>query len=502
MTLKRMAVLLSMNGEWGCYERIEREWVMGMGIELDLHDLAKHVERFNSPAAERLTSLAHAVTPGGDMTVWSEVHAFHAINPATIVAPLRNEPLLSVPLGRLELTRNLLVLAPIGLTWLGLMIAGASYQAAIAADPALIERPFLLLWEEGFQGRAPFTLSNLAFVDTVLIGAVIVLTGLIHHRLNVAQAHREKEAYELEQRLGQAVWRASMLLAEHRAHASPVARFQPVAEGLLAALRAERQRLAQVATEREAVTKDLGKVASDLRGGAGDFARVAGEIRVSVDMLQHASSSLDARLLELISQQNQLGQELRAVATSVDGQHQLYRTAASSLHTSAQLMTDATDRSTGATAGVTSAVTQLRTELGGVMSQLAAERSAYQSASSAATRAAGVLDKTLTETMRVAQQFERGALQMEQLVASLSTVPATFDRSVREQAAASGAIASTTTLIATTFQGTEQRFLQTEKRFLQSAIALQTAVETFERLNSQNGAQHGAARQPPVPPVP
>src|SRR5260221_6983584 len=83
--------------------------------------------------------------------------------------------------GLIEVARNVLVFAPIAVTWFGLSTATDAYQKLISQKPDLVTRPFLLLWQEGFEGVATvMRFSTLAIVDASLIGVLIVLSLLVH----------------------------------------------------------------------------------------------------------------------------------------------------------------------------------------------------------------------------------------------------------------------------------------------------------------------------------
>ena len=87
--------------------------------------------------------------------------------------------------GLIEVARNVLVFAPIALTWYGLSTATDAYQKLISARPDLVTRPFLLLWQEGFEAVGVLKFSTLAIIDASLIGVLIVLSLLIHYRAEI-----------------------------------------------------------------------------------------------------------------------------------------------------------------------------------------------------------------------------------------------------------------------------------------------------------------------------
>src|SRR5256885_11581720 len=88
----------------------------------------------------------------------------------------------------LEVLRNVLVFAPIAVTWFGLSLAAGAYADMLAARPDLVSQPFLLLWEQGFGGRIPLNFSTLALVDASLIGVLIALSPPLHTRTQLLPA--------------------------------------------------------------------------------------------------------------------------------------------------------------------------------------------------------------------------------------------------------------------------------------------------------------------------
>ena len=69
---------------------------------------------------------------------------------------------------------------PLLTTWLFLAWSAFDYQRELAADPAKINTPFLLLWERRFDGAAIPSFSATAVITFVLLVAVLGLTVLAH----------------------------------------------------------------------------------------------------------------------------------------------------------------------------------------------------------------------------------------------------------------------------------------------------------------------------------
>jgi hypothetical protein len=147
----------------------------------ELSDLARAVRVQDAAFGELLTRLAKAVREGR----YDEVKAYAAALDPRALAELitvRRSPLWAV----IEVLRNALVFAPIAVTWFGLATASAAYEKLLQARPELISRPFLLLWQESFQGAsAVLSFSTLAVIDASLIALLIVLSLAIHVRADV-----------------------------------------------------------------------------------------------------------------------------------------------------------------------------------------------------------------------------------------------------------------------------------------------------------------------------
>ncbi len=171
--------------------------------------------------------------------------------------------------GILEVARNVLIFAPIGVTWYGLSLAGSAYARLLEDQPDLITRPFLLLWQEGFRG-APgvFPFSTLANIDASLIALLILLSLAIHVRADVRDAATRARALlkesEIRGLIGHAV---SVTTANDLPDAE--------ADGLLDQMVAEERRIYERAMEREGQLLELEAAVRELRGAAAELARAA-----------------------------------------------------------------------------------------------------------------------------------------------------------------------------------------------------------------------------------
>lgn len=105
-----------------------------------------------------------------------------------------------------ELVRNVLVLVPILLTWNALSRASAAYKVVVESNPSLLGRPFLLLWQEGFQGARVMSFSTVAFLDALVIMVVLCLTFAVLSLNSSALENAEQKAVNLGNRLQNLLW--------------------------------------------------------------------------------------------------------------------------------------------------------------------------------------------------------------------------------------------------------------------------------------------------------
>ena len=173
----------------------------------------------------------------------------------------------------LEVIRNVLVFAPIAVTWFGLSIAATAYAQLLGARPDLISRPFLLLWQEGFNGTVALNFSTLAITDASLIGVLIVLSLALHIRTEVRDAQVRTKALLKESEIRALLGHVSSLGALDFGTGD--------AESILADMAAEERRIYERAVEREGQLFDLEGVVERLRDAA---------VR-----LEHAAESLARR---------------------------------------------------------------------------------------------------------------------------------------------------------------------------------------------------------------
>jgi hypothetical protein len=167
----------------------------------------------------------------------------------------------------LEVIRNVLVFAPIAVTWFGLSIAASAYAQLLGERPELVSRPFLLLWQEGFAGRLALNFSTLAITDASLIGVLIVLSLALHIRSEVRDAQVRTQALLKESEIRALLGHVSSLGALDFGTGD--------AETILADMAAEERRIYERAVEREGQLFDLEGAIDRLRDAAIRLERAA-----------------------------------------------------------------------------------------------------------------------------------------------------------------------------------------------------------------------------------
>jgi len=109
---------------------------------------------------------------------WASIDLYQLIDPRSVRARLLNKPR-SQWFSRIEMFRNILLFAPVIVTWIGVANAVDGYYALIQNQPQLSQTPFLYLWQDGFNGTVFLTLSRLGEVNAVLLVMIIIATTIL-----------------------------------------------------------------------------------------------------------------------------------------------------------------------------------------------------------------------------------------------------------------------------------------------------------------------------------
>ncbi|WP_307825178.1 hypothetical protein [Streptomyces sp. M2CJ-2] len=180
-----------------------------------------------APRAEELRALAQALdSPDVDaLDAWADLDLMtHFARPESIAEPVgtgRGERLDSV----LDWVLGALVFLPLLFTWFGLWQASSAYGALTGDDPKAAGRPFLQLWQSGFDGHLneTFRFGHVAVGGCLALVMLFVLTAVHGYRRTGAERREEQargRARAALARLVPVLTRAQLSLNEHR-FASP-----------------------------------------------------------------------------------------------------------------------------------------------------------------------------------------------------------------------------------------------------------------------------------------
>ncbi|TMC68297.1 MAG: hypothetical protein E6J15_13485 [Chloroflexi bacterium] len=192
-----------------------------------------------------------------------------AVDPRPLAQLLFDRP--STPWALLEVARNVLVFAPIAVTWYGLSAASLAYAKLLHDRPDLVTQPFLLLWEVGFLGaQGVLNFSTVAMIDASLICILIVLSLALHARSELRGPATRTRTLLKESAIRGLVGHATSLASNDLSG--------PDADAVLDEMVAEERRIYERAMEREQQLFDLEGAVRDLRQAAADLTRAAGTL--------------------------------------------------------------------------------------------------------------------------------------------------------------------------------------------------------------------------------
>ncbi|MGW3362240.1 hypothetical protein ACWDOR_04785 [Streptosporangium canum] len=195
----------------------------------ELRELADHPHLM--ARQEQLRDLADAITDPGKAERWCEIDLFAAFSPDDTIlvddGPAGTTPRRRKPGRRRGLGAAIgpaLVFVPIFITWLGLMMATGAYGDVLEANGLeAARRPFLEMWQQGFDGRLPgfFKFDNIALCTLAAIFCLILWTVFENITRNTREDASDRDLGVLRVRLRKAMTQASLVLSQVRL-SSPV----------------------------------------------------------------------------------------------------------------------------------------------------------------------------------------------------------------------------------------------------------------------------------------
>ncbi|MEU6374110.1 methyl-accepting chemotaxis protein [Streptomyces sp. NPDC046909] len=270
---------------------------MPAGSLMDRHVVAQSIKDLaERPALEtrrqELTALADALgsQDTGALEPWTELDLLAAYARPESVHAATGRPAEPRVWSYAEAVLGALVFVPLTITWYGLTRASSAYGALTGADPKAASRPFLQLWQSGFEGHLTglFTFGHVAMSATVAILVLLTLV-LVHGLRRSAVARREEAAeqgaQELMALLVPALTRAQLLLHQQRL-ASP--------QRFAAELTAAATTLNKLGNKALRVQKDLSTAATVVGDAVESAERRLAGVDASVRPLETAAGRIEA----------------------------------------------------------------------------------------------------------------------------------------------------------------------------------------------------------------
>lgn len=205
---------------------------MSVSALMDRQDIARKIRELVSepglaPRKSELSALADAFTgTTQDLDPWADLDLLHAYARPESVDPVGAGGEEHRAWSWLEALLGALVFVPLMMTWYGLTQASSAYQALTGADPKAASRPFLQLWQSGFEGHltGAFTFGHVAMGATsaiALLFALVLVHGLRKSSVTRREESAQRDAEQLRRRLVPVLTRAQLVLNTHRL-SSPV----------------------------------------------------------------------------------------------------------------------------------------------------------------------------------------------------------------------------------------------------------------------------------------
>jgi len=220
-------------------------------VETSIIDLSKKLRKLNlgdNTLLTRLEKLREMIAKGHHR-MYASLGINSLLNPDHIETKINQTIDRSKLLSILEWVRNVLVLIPILLTWFALWQASTNYQALIESSEELIDQPFLIVWQEGFEelGKDNWwqhvKFSQVALGDAFIIGVIVLVTMVIHYYRDIEASRIARKAVEIRVLLESVLWDVGCLFAQ--AHIERTATTSPTedAQKLIEEAIEERQRI-------------------------------------------------------------------------------------------------------------------------------------------------------------------------------------------------------------------------------------------------------------------
>lgn len=224
-----------------------------------LDSVAEQIEKPDPITAANLRELALVVVGKAPPEPWAFADLHTVFNQDQILQRIGQQGEDNQWVHLMELARNVLILAPLMVTWFAIAQASEGYRLLIDERKDLANQSFLYLWQSGFQGRAFISLGNLAIVDGTLLAIVFVLTAIVYAHSAIGNFRKQGLIKILRENLGPALAGAELQLAHYRRPQpySAIMNLQTLSLQTLEEIRKERERVTEISRQSQKEREDL-----------------------------------------------------------------------------------------------------------------------------------------------------------------------------------------------------------------------------------------------------
>lgn len=216
-----------------------------------------------------------------------------------------------------EMTRNILVLLPITLTWIALSAATHNFNLYISTHPELTDYNFLQLWEQQFGGMSSGfmpTFSQVALIDFLLLVIVVILTLFVHYFQDIRSEKAVTRSYRLRIEMDQLFWEIDKYFAKVRFQQSDtgigervntsLGHFQDSTEEVLNLIAFELKSMESYNKQRILEINGLKSFSSALQSSAYNINGAVAKVGSAYDHLQKVMEEMLTRVDSVIDQQS------------------------------------------------------------------------------------------------------------------------------------------------------------------------------------------------------
>lgn len=283
-------------------------------------ELSNTLESVSPKAAVLLLDLGTAVAGSPSEADWAHADLYRVLNPERIASSYETKVASGTWVRWFEFFRNVLVILPLAVTWIGISVAVRGYADLLESEPQQAAQSFIYLWQSGFNGTVWLTLERLAAIDGVILLLVFVLSLALAFysatRQNRGRSEAMRVQYDLEEILADAdlVLSVSRQPNEHKA----LQRLIKMSDQVIQSLRQESVRFDKFIFERKNELMRLTDFTSVLNQSSEEMTRAIEQLTAINDHTIDVVSQLASPTVRLTEQYNDLVPALREMSEQLD----------------------------------------------------------------------------------------------------------------------------------------------------------------------------------------